>query len=261
MISIPQAKEAFLRFLSRYDMQNDKIRLKAVHTFQVMTVASYLCLHEKLSQEDTQLAALIALLHDIGRFRQLEQTGSFDDRLFDHAKGGVRILFEEGLIAQFLPNRKYDALIRRAIACHSLYELPQGLTEQELLHCQLIRDADKLDNFRVKQTEDMRTILEVSEDQIGLEPISPNILEDVRAHRCILASTRKTRMDRWVSWLAFTFDLNFPSSFRYLAETDYINRNIDKIPYGAPNTRRDMEEIRRILLEYVAARAPQEPAK
>lgn len=261
MIDLNLAKEQFMAYLQQYNLEDSKIHLKAVHTFQVQKAAAYLCLHEKLCIEDTKLALLIALLHDIGRFEQLRLTGSFQDTILDHAACGVKILFEDGWIARFLPgDRQYDPLIRTAIACHALYSLPDGLTGRQLMHCRLLRDADKLDNFRVKETEDLQTLFDIPQEQIGMTPVSSHIMEAIRCRRCILSEERRTPMDIWVSWLAFTFDLNFPSSFRYLKNTDYIRRNFRRLSYPNPETAAAMEQILRILLSYVEDRAPQGPS-
>ena len=51
--------------------------------------------------------------------------------------------------------------------------------------------------------------------------------------------------------MAFIFDLNFSSSFRFIQEHDYINRCIDRMDYSEKNTKESMEEVRRICLDYV----------
>ena len=68
MIDLAYARRKFEEYLKLYDLEDDKILLKKVHTFGVMKTAQYVCEKEKMSQEDTQLALFIALLHDIGRF-------------------------------------------------------------------------------------------------------------------------------------------------------------------------------------------------
>lgn len=255
MIDRNKARQAFAGYLQAYDTADDKIRLKAVHTYAVLDAADVICRDENLTGEDRELAVLIALLHDIGRFEQLKVFGSFDDRKMDHASFGVSVLFEDGLIRNFIAEDRYDGIIRKAIRNHSLFELPEGLNEREKLHCRIIRDADKLDNFRVKDTEKMETMLDISEEAIGLEPISPDIMKSIRAERCIRRADRITHMDHWVSFLAFIFDLNFKASFRWLLDRDYMNRNIDRIVYRNPATKRDMEELRQICNRYIRERA------
>ena len=57
--------------------------------------------HENITGVERDLAYLIALLHDIGRFEQIKRFNSFDDRNVDHATLGVQVLFDEGMIRQF----------------------------------------------------------------------------------------------------------------------------------------------------------------
>lgn len=255
MIDINYARNQFEEYLNGYDRTDDKIHLKEVHTFCVVDAADAICRGEGLSEEDHQLALLIALLHDIGRFEQLKEFHSFNDALFDHAQFGVKVLFEDGMIRRFVKDDRYDSVIRKAIAFHSVFSLDQAgpLTEKEALHCRLIRDADKLDNFRVKATETLEAHFDVSKEEVQRETVSPNILEAVRAHRCIRREERSTHLDMWISYLAFIFDLNFPSSFRYIQDHDYINHNIDRMEYQQEKTKESMEEIRKICNDFVLA--------
>ena len=73
-----KAAHAFQEYLKEYDQTNDKIRLKIVHTYGVVDKAREVCRRMNLNQEDTSLAEIIALLHDIGRFEQLKRFNSFE---------------------------------------------------------------------------------------------------------------------------------------------------------------------------------------
>lgn len=253
MIDIEHARKRFDEYLTGYDETDDKIQLKIIHTFCVLDAADEISRGEGFSEEDHQLAVLIALLHDIGRFEQLKEFHSFDDRLMDHALFGVKVLFEDGLIGEFIADRQYDDVIRKAIQYHNLYVLPEGMEDRELLHARIIRDADKLDNFRVKETVRLETLFDTPEELVELEMISPHIMERMRNRQCIVSRERVTHMDSWVSYLAFIFDLNFASSFRWIGQRDYINKNINRVTYRNPQTRQDMEEIRGICENYVGA--------
>lgn len=253
-IDLEYARKSFQRYLSAYDAEDDKIKLKRVHTFCVVKAAEYITARENISKEDRELALLIALLHDIGRFEQLKKYNSYDDNIMDHAKFGVQILFEEGKIRDFIETDKYDKIIREAIYWHSAYQLPNIEDQRILLHCKLIRDADKLDNFRVKATESLEAHFDVSKEVVETEEVSDNILEAIRKERSILRAERTTHLDMWISYLAFIFDLNFSSSFQYIQEHDYINTNIDRMNYTNPKTKGRMEEVRKICLDYVTKR-------
>lgn len=254
-LDLEHAKSQFEKYLQNFDLGNPKIRLKKEHTFGVVKAADYICTGEGMKEEDRELALLIALLHDIGRFEQLKAYNSYDDSRFDHARFGVRLLFEEGEISRFLSVRDYDDIIRQAIAFHSMYSLPGIQDPRTLLHCKIIRDADKLDNFRVKSVDSLEAHFDLSREEIQKEGISENVLQAVRERRCVHKEERRTHLDMWISYLAFIFDLNFPSSFRFIQENDYINRCIDRMDYEEKTARGSMEEVRQICLEYVQNKA------
>lgn len=250
-IDMEHAKKEFDKYLRDFDLENPKILLKKVHTYGVIKAADYICTREELGAGDRDLALLIALLHDIGRFEQLRAYNSYDDDRFDHARFGVKLLFEQGKIRDFISCADYDEVIRQSIACHSMYRLPEIQDPRILLHCKIIRDADKLDNFRVKSVDSLEAHFDLPGEIIQKEGISENVLQAVRDHRCVRREERKTHLDMWVSYMAFIFDLNFSSSFRFIQEHDYINRCIDRMDYSKKNTKESMEEVRRICLDYV----------
>ena len=65
------AKAAFEAYLDEYDRADDKIHLKIVHTYGVVDAAEDIARRMGLDEEDVQLAKVIGLLHDIGRFEQI----------------------------------------------------------------------------------------------------------------------------------------------------------------------------------------------
>ena len=121
MIDLQYAKKAFENYLNDYDQKNEKIKLKIVHTHGVMECSKKITEDMKLSAEDCELAQIIGLLHDIGRFEQLKCYNSFEPGTMDHAAFGVRILFEERLIRRFVEENKWDEIIKTAIGHHSDY--------------------------------------------------------------------------------------------------------------------------------------------
>lgn len=63
------------------------------------------------------------------------------------------------MIRNFIDDDQYDEIIEKAIAYHSLYKIPNNLEPSLLKQVLLIRDSDKLDNFRVKNIESIQTCL------------------------------------------------------------------------------------------------------
>ena len=207
MVDLRNAKEALENYLDGYERENDKVKLKIIHTYGVVECSRKIAEGLKLSEEDCKLAQIIGLLHDIGRFEQLKSYDSFEPETMNHAAHGVKILFEEGTIRRFVKEDKWDGIIKMAIARHSDYSL-QGITdERELLHAQIIRDADKLDNCRVKLENPIETMLGVPEEAVGMSEISREVMQQFEYQTSVLLETRRTKMDYWLSYLAYFFDI------------------------------------------------------
>ena len=253
-MDIEHAKKAFERYLDQYDREDDKIKLKIVHTYGVVRCMNQITKKMGLSKEERKLAELIALLHDIGRFEQLKRFGSFEPGLMDHAAYGAEILFEEGMIREFIEDSRYDEIIRMAIEKHSAYKLIGISDPCALLHAKLIRDADKLDNCRVKLEDAVETMLDVSAEEVGKQQISPEVLAQVYQKTSIDNKTRNTKMDYWVSYVAYFFDINFPETLEIIHEHQYVDRIIRRIPYSNIDTAKKMRQIGDFVNEYIKGR-------
>ena len=246
-IDYNRAREVFEKYLDGYDRSDGKVKLKITHTYGVVAQSTALAKRMGLGEEDAQLARMIALLHDIGRFEQLKRFDSFLPENMDHAAYGAELLFEDGMIRKFLPEDTWDGIIRTAIEKHSDYVLEGVEDPRTLLHARLIRDADKLDNCRVKLEDRIEVLLGCTAEEAGTQEITPKIWEDCEKRRSVYLADRKTRMDYWVSYIAYFYDLNFPASAGIVLENNYVDRIIGRIPCA----NRDTAEKMRLLGENV----------
>ena len=243
-IDFKVAKAAFEKYLDEYDRTDDKIHLKIVHTYCVVECAEEIATRMHLGQEDIQLAKIIGLLHDIGRFEQIRRFHSFEPGPMDHAVYGAELLFgKEQMIRRFVKEDSFDRLIETAIAKHSDFRL-EGITdERTLLHARLIRDADKLDNCRVKLEESMETLLDMDEETVGASEISPNVWASCLTEESVLSADRVTGMDYWMSYLALYFDINFPETYQIIRENNYIDRIAARVSYSREDTKEKVAHL------------------
>lgn len=256
MIDLIKAEKEFKDYLKDYDVNDGSINLKIVHTYEVMKLSMYLAKELKLSEEDIKLAGLIGLLHDIGRFEQVSVTATFaDNQKFDHGDYGVKVLFEDKLIRKFIDDSSYDNIIKKAVLNHNKYRIEDGLDERELLHCKIIRDADKVDNFRVKETESFENNYP-GIDFSGMkdDDLSDTVYEQFLSHVLINIHDRRTKLDYWLCIIAFVFDLYFDVSYKYVKDKNYINILIDKFKCTNPETIKKMEIMRKDALEYIESK-------
>ena len=249
------AKAAFEAYLDEYDRADDKIHLKIVHTYGVVDAAEDIARRMGLGEEDVQLAKVIGLLQDIGRFEQIKRFDSFEPGTMEHAVYGAQLLFgPEKMIRRFVKDDRFDSLICTAIEKHSDFKL-EGITdERTLLHAKLIRDADKLDNCRVKLEESMETLLGVDEKGVGEGVIAPKVLESGMSKESVLSSDRVSIVDYWISYIAQYYAINFPETYEIMREHDYVKRIMDRVPYALPETQEKMDILAAEMEEYMDER-------
>jgi hypothetical protein len=207
------------------DQKNYDVKRK--HTDDVCSNMLAIAEDLELDDERTMLAEAVALFHDVGRFPQYQQFKTFQDSVsVNHGALGAKVLIESSAL-RGLPKEEQD-LIVRAVTLHNVLAIPGELDRNLLQYVKMIRDADKLDIWRVF----LEYYAQPKSDQataVGLglpdtPEYSPEILTDLHQRKLVLLSSLKTLTDFKLLQLAWIFDLNFPASFRIVAQRSYIDR-------------------------------------
>ena len=99
-----RVKGAFASYVRNYNPEDEKVKLKIVHTYKVAELCRKIAESLSLAPEDVEFAWLLGMLHDVGRFEQLRRYNTFSDAdSIDHALFGADLLFgEEQLIRDYL---------------------------------------------------------------------------------------------------------------------------------------------------------------
>ena len=217
MIDIVKAKEAFKEYISNYDINEPKTNLKVIHMYHVAENSRKIAESLGLSGEEQKLAELIGLLHDIGRFEQIKWYHTFSDKVsIDHGQKGVEVLFADKLIKKFVQDEENDTVIYKAINNHNKYDIEKGLSEYEMLHCKIIRDADNIDIFRgllEQKTEDFGFF---GSKDISKEILTPEFFENFKKEQLLMYSEAKTDMDVMVAIIAHIYTINFKESLNII---------------------------------------------
>ena len=220
-----EVKEAFDKYVSDFDFKVDGIEYKYYHSYRVQKYSEKISDMLNLGLKDKKLASDIGLLHDIGRFHQLEKYNSFCDKKFDHADYGAKILFEDNLILNYDINKCDYEIVKKAIRNHNKYQIEDGLNERELFFAKLVRDADKIDILNAFSSIKVLEICECDEE------ISPSVREEFFNNITVRNVNVKNKNDKIISMLAFLFDINFEVSYRIIKEEDFINKFYDAIKH------------------------------
>jgi len=122
--------------------------LKLVHSRHVAADAARIIQAEGWPEARGLLGLACALLHDVGRFPQYAAYRTFEDhKSINHATRGVQVLQDEHVLDELAPDAR--AIILSAVGLHNVRELPADLPAETADFVHLVRDADKLDIFRV----------------------------------------------------------------------------------------------------------------
>jgi putative nucleotidyltransferase with HDIG domain len=245
MINIEHAKEIFEKHVNAYDLENNKIKLKYHHSYRVADICKSIATSLKLDDEEINLAYLIGLLHDIGRFEQLKIYNTYNDmKTVDHGDSGVKILFDNNLIRTFIETDKYDEIIKASIYAHNKAFIPSSYSDKKLLFTQIIRDADKLDILY------LHTNRQITID-VNNENISNEVVECILNRRAIERKIAVTPLDNVIMTLDFTYDFNFNHSLRLLKEKDYMNIIIDSLELKTDSAKNVFSRIKEEINKYL----------
>ena len=244
-------KHAFLSYADRFDRTNGMIELKVVHTLRVAEVMDRLTAALHLPDETRYLASLCAIFHDIGRFEQVKRYGTFNDRLsVDHARLSCDIV-REGAFLSHLPLSQQQ-MVLTAIENHNRLTIDADVTGETLLLSRLIRDADKIDIFRVFACEDMVDTMGESISQVEQEYITDEVYDRFMRHECIPKALRRTGVDIWIGFLGFFYDMNFPESIAIAREEGHYRRRFDTASFTHPETRTRISSILKELETFIS---------
>ena len=250
-----KAMQAFRDYTNAYHADRDeRVRLKIVHTMHVVDIMEQLAESLRLNQEQTDLAWLIALLHDIGRFEQVRIYETFIDAdSIDHAKYGVKVLFEEGHIRDFIEETTYDDMIRQAISYHNMFRIPADITEEVRFYSDLIRDADKLDILRVNVESSPEILFQDHIENIRQYEICEAAMEDFMNCRVVMHKHKKTAIDHVIGHASLAFELVYTPSYEIAKKQGYLDR-ILAFASDNPVTQQQFEQLRDCMKQYIDSR-------
>lgn len=249
-IDIKNARIEFKNYVKNYNPSDPKIALKISHIERVSQKAKKLAENLRLNEEDVKLAELIGILHDIGRFEQIRIYNTFMDKdSVNHAEYGVKVLFEDGLIRKFINDDRFDKIIKLAIINHNRADIECGLTEREILHAKIIRDADKTDIFSVLVSGDKKAIWEKAD--LSYDKISDEIYREFIEEKRINYKERKTSADILVSHFCYVYDLNFHETREIIKENEYIDKLYQRFIFNDTETTKRFETIYKLAKEYI----------
>lgn len=267
---------AFAEYVRNYDPSDEKIKLKIDHTYRVAGLCQRIAESLGLSEPDVDIAWLLGMLHDIGRFEQIRRFGTFNDvQSVDHAEFGADLLFKEGLIRKFAegyyeecelaePENQEDeqiiknnehhnkdtGLLEMAIRQHNKYRVKEDLTERQRMFCDILRDADKVDIFKVNADIPMEIIYDVTTEELKNGVITKEVLESFYKKETVLKSVRRSAVDHIVGHISLLFELVYKESYRQAKEQGYVYKLLN-FKSDVPEVNVEFDNMRKYVDEFL----------
>ena len=267
---------AFAEYVRNYDPSDEKIKLKINHTYRVAGLCQRIAESLGLSEPDVDIAWLLGMLHDIGRFEQIRRFGTFNDvQSVDHAEFGADLLFKEGLIRKFAegyyeecelaePENQEDeqiiknnehhnkdtGLLEMAIRQHNKYRVKEDLTERQRMFCDILRDADKVDIFKVNADIPMEIIYDVTTEELKNGVITKEVLESFYKKETVLKSVRRSAVDHIVGHISLLFELVYKESYRQAKEQGYVYKLLN-FKSDVPEVNAEFDDMRKYVDEFL----------
>ena len=248
MFDRTEARRSFDQYVSSYDPDNPRIALKIAHTLRVAALCERIARAARLPAGDVELAWLVGLLHDIGRFEQVRRYDTFNDAVsVPHAALGAEVLFAEKdhrspLIRSFSPDDTHDALVRTCVATHSDYRLPSSLDQRTRTLCEVLRDADKIDILKVNCICPIEDIYGVTEQDMVASELSPACVNLFYQHRCLPRGVREHPADIMLGHICFAWELVFDASIEIVREQGHLHQMLSR-HWDHPKTQACFDEM------------------
>ena len=274
-ISKKRVWDAFAEYTSHYNISDEKIKLKVDHTYRVANLCERIAGSNGLSEEDVLLSWLTGMLHDVGRFEQIKNFGTFSDAdSIDHAHYGIKVLFEDKKLADYIDidveaiekyleakkmsdgdvvlKDKYEDIdiIYKAIWNHSAYRIEEGLDDRTVMFCDILRDADKIDILKVNHDIPMEEIYNVTTEQLKNEVVTEEVMKQFFEKHAVLRGSKKTSVDHIVGHAALVFELVYPESLHIVEEQGYLKKLLE-FESDNPVTNEQFKKLAKFMEEFI----------
>jgi len=225
------------------------VALKLDHTRRVAENARDIARDLDWSPDDVRLAEALGWLHDAGRFAQFGEFGHFHDASsFNHGHRGADLVRESGVLDSLDEDSR--GCLLDGIRHHNAKTLPEELPPGRRAFLELIRDADKLDIFRVVaeglERNGFRELAGMW-PHINLDgPVNPRLLEDLRARDKGDVSHVKSLADFLLLEASWLYELHFTPARARARRARVLDALAAHLP-SDPDVRAVLDDTRRFL--------------
>lgn len=222
--------ESYVKEYIKSEEKSDMYDVKIKHSKRVCKIASSLADSMSWnSQREQWLSQSVGLLHDIARFSQHRDYNTFLDSLsFDHGDRGKEILKRE-FNWDGIDDEDKNSLLE-AVQYHNKRLLPIYLTAESNKWCSLVRDADKIDIFRMIQRRiENGSIMDIFPEHESVSGLNEALVEEIEKEGLGSYKNARSLQDYRLIQLTWGVDLNFSISVDILEKENIFEKIIDDL--------------------------------
>ncbi len=186
--TIQEYNSTFFNMTKGYDMSNNNILRKLIHSYDVARTCYCIACEKGLNQKSRNLCYLIGLFHDIGRFEQWKKYKTYDDKKsVDHGDLSFEILNNIDCEKLFYLRKKETQILKESIKHHTKPVLSSN-KEINFYSC-ILKNADAFCNV----VSTSNGIQQMTTTKNG---VTEKILADFNAQKLLISYSPLTKLDR-----------------------------------------------------------------
>lgn len=229
----------FRSYVRRYTSDDTQIQmnldLKRKHCWRVAGEGKRLSRALQLPPAEQRAVTVMGLLHDVGRFEQYTRFGTFVDQFsVNHAECSADEIATAGILDNLATDSR-DILLQ-AIRWHNRPHLPDDVDGELLFYTRLLRDADKLDIWRVVlnyyENQNGRYNKAISLDLPDTPGCTPRVINSLLKHRYVDYRWCRNANDFKVKQMCWVYDLNVRPSLEQVVRRNIVERFRRQLPAG-----------------------------
>ena len=235
--TLHQIRSWFLYYVERFLGENGNpdspIPMKLIHSRKVSEICRSLSEELGWDSEDRLTATALGLLHDVGRFSQFAEFGTFVDAdSVDHGERGCAAVKESGVLSPCSETTRSQIL--DGILFHNRRTIPSAEHPDSLPFVKLVRDADKLDIYRIiRERIGKNNLGDHLKEALWIQaegPANPLALDEIRNRQTVSSENIRSVVDFTLMQMSWVFDINYPPARRRIREDGVLNLLASTLP-------------------------------
>lgn len=242
---------------------------KLHHSLQVFGLGKYIFKHEFSDKNEVfmDIALTAVLLHDIGRFKEIELWYDGAKGWLDHGRIGYEILKDMTEYQDFrilLTVKHHGHMIEEFYSDIDYQRIGDEKLKKEIEEIIfLVRDADKMANlFLFVNAPSVEESMLYKLDIVNMPkeqktaPISENIFDDFMSGKVLLNDDIYSASDNILRYIAWLYDINFKSSMEFYIGHKLIDKYISYLRYYSQDENK-LIAIEKKIKDYINRRYEQ----